>query len=251
MHTLSSRLTVALLFLASAHAAAAQTADDIVERSLKALGGRAAHEKLTSRSTLGTILLGSPAGEIPGTIEILNASPNKVRTLVKADLTSLGMGPLAIDQRFDGTVGYLLDSIQGNRDITGGQLENMRNNSFPHPFMTYKQVGTVVEVKGKEKVGERDAFLLIFTPKTGAPVRQYIDAETYLPTKVVLKVEIPQLGQEVEQSTEFSDYREVDGIKLPYRLKSTSSVQNFSVTVTHVQHNVPVDQALFSKPAAQ
>jgi outer membrane lipoprotein-sorting protein len=251
MHTLSSRLFVALCLLIGATAASAQTADEIVERSLKALGGRAAHAKLTSRSTLGTILLSTPAGEVPGSIEVLNQSPNKSRTLIKADLTSLGVGQITVDQRFNGTTGYVLDSMQGNREITGGQLESMRNNTFPHPFMNYKEVGATVELKGKEKVGDREAYFLIFTPKTGAPIRQYIDAETYLPTKIILKVEVPQLGQELEQTTEFLDYKEVDGVKLPFRMKSSSIVQNFSISVTHVQHNVQVDESLFSKPSGQ
>ena len=57
--------------------------------------------------------------------------------------------------------------------------------------------------------------------------------------------------QDVEQVTEFLDYKEVDGIKLPFRLKSSSTVQNFTVSITHIQHNVPVDETLFSKPAGQ
>lgn len=63
-----------------------------------------------------------------------------------------------------------------------------------------------------------------------------------------VKVEVPQLGQEVEQTTEFLDYREVDGIKLPFRLVATSSVQNYTVTFTKVEHNVRIDETLFSKP---
>jgi hypothetical protein len=64
-----------------------------------------------------------------------------------------------------------------------------------------------------------------------------------------VKVDVPQLGQEVEQTTEFLDYREVDGIKLPFRLTATSEVQNYTITITKVEHNVRVDEALFSKPA--
>jgi hypothetical protein len=249
MSTLTRRLTLVLAILAVGHAAAAQTADEILDKSIAALGGRAAHQKITSRSTLGTLLLSTPAGEIPGSIEILNASPNKSRTLIKADLTSLGVGPLVIDQRFDGSTGYVLDSLQGNREMGGGQLANLMNGSFPHPFLTYKEKGATVEAKGKEKVGDRDAFLLIVTPKTGNPSRQYIDATTFLPFRTIVKVEVPQLGQELEQTTEFSDYKEVDGIKVPFKVQVSSTVQNFTITVTSIHHNIEVDQTLFAKPA--
>ena len=81
----------------------------------------------------GTIALGTPAGEISGTIETLNETPNKARTLIDVDLSPLGAGKLIFDQRFDGMNGYTLDSLQGNREITGAQLETMRAGSFPNP----------------------------------------------------------------------------------------------------------------------
>ena len=242
-------VAAALLFAASTSVVSAQTAGEVIEKSLAALGGRAAHAKLKSRSMVGTISLATPAGDIGGTIEILGAPPNKMRTLIKADLTALGAGPMVVDQRFDGHNGYVLDSLQGNRELTGNQLDNMRNGGFPHPFLTYKEVGTTVQLKGKEKVGDRDAFVLVFDPTSGSEVRNYIDAETYLPLKSVVTVNVPQLGQDVEQTTEFQDYREIDGVKVPFRLRSTSSVQSFTVTFTKIEHNVSVDEKLFAKPA--
>jgi len=245
------RLAMAVSLLASAQVVAAQTADEVVEKSIAALGGRAAFAKLTSRTTVGTIALSTPAGEIAGSAELFEMPPNKTRSLIKADLTSLGAGPMTIDQRFDGSVGYVLDTLQGNRDITGNQLDNQRNGSFPHPFLNYKSLGTTAQLKGKEKVGDRDAFVVIFDPTSGSAIRQYFDAETYMPLKSVVTVNVPQLGQDVEQTTEFLDYREVDGIKIPFRLKISSSVQSFTITTTKVEHNVKLDPSMFVKPAAQ
>ena len=248
MRILSVPLAAALL-LTTVSVTSAQTADEVIERSLKAIGGREAHEKLKSRSMTGTINISTPAGEIAGTIEILSAPPNKTRSVVKADLTALGAGPMVLDQRFDGTTGYVLDSLQGNREMTGGQLENLKNNSFPHPFMNYKAVGTA-KLGGKEKVGDREAFVVELTPKSGPAIRYFIDAESYMPLKMVMRVEIPQLGQELEQTTEFHDYKEVDGTKIPFRVQSSSSIQSFTISINKVEHNVPVDEKLFVKPAA-
>ena len=251
MRKASVRLAIAVAILATARTASAQqTADEVIDKSLAALGGRAAIAKLQSRSASGTIVLSTPAGDINGTIEFLNARPNRTRTLIKADLSALGAGELVIDQRFDGSVAYVLDSLQGNREITGNQLENMKNSSFPHPFLNYKELGTSATLIGKEAVGGRDAYVIVFDPTSGSEIRNYIDAETFLPMKSVVKVEVPQIGQEVEQTTEFLDYKELDGIKIPYRLRSSSTVQNFTITLTKVEHNVKVDETLFVKPAA-
>ena len=251
MRILSVAVTVALVQLVSASGGWAQTADEVIERSLKAVGGRAAHEKLKSRLMTGTITLSTPAGEISGTVEILNAAPNKARSLIKADLSSLGAGPLVLDQRFDGSTGYVLDTLQGNREITGNQLDNMRNASFPHPYLTYKELGIAVKLVGKEKVGDREAFVMIFDPPSGSELRQFIDAETYMPIKVVMKVDVPQLGQEIEQTTELLDFKEVDGVKVPFRMRATSNIQNYTVVIDKIEHNVTVDEKLFSKPSQQ
>jgi hypothetical protein len=142
----------------------------------------------------------------------------------------------------------VLDSLQGNREITGNQLENMKNSSFPHPFLNYKDIGTTVTLAGKESVGGRDAYVLVFDPTSGSDIRNYIDAETFLPIKSVAKVNIPQLGQDVEQTTEFLDYKELDGMKVPYRLRSSSTVQSFTITLDRIEHNTKVDETLFAKP---
>jgi hypothetical protein len=86
-------------------------------------------------------------------------------------------------------------------------------------------------------------------PKSGSVARQFIDTETYLPIKLAVKVDVPQVG-ELEQLTELSDYREVDGVKIPFKIRVSSAVQSFTITVTKVEHNTKIDDALFSKPAA-
>lgn len=249
MKLVSRRLVMAALILSWAQTASAQTADEIIDKYLTAIGGRAALGKVTSRTTIGTMTLSTPAGDISGPVEILNQQPNKSRMLIKMDLTSLGAGPMVVDQRFDGTSGYVLDSLRGNRDVTGNQLENMKNGAFPNPFLNYKERGATVELAGKEKVGDREAYVLIFKPRSGSVGRQFIDAESYLPVKLVAKIDVPQVG-EVEQTTEFSDYRDVDGIKIPFTVKATSAVQRFTITITKVEHNAKIDETLFSRPAA-
>jgi hypothetical protein len=234
--------------LICASPAFAQTADEIIEKSIAAQGGRAAFAKIKSRLMTGTITLSTPAGDIPGTIEVLNAAPNKVRTLIKADLTAFGAGPLEVDQRFDGQNGYVLDSLQGNRDITGSQLEGMRNNAFPSLFLSYKDLGITARLQGKEKIGDKDVHVVVFEPTKGSPVRQYIDATTMLPVRFSISVHIPQLGSEVEQTNDLSDFRELDGVKVPYKVAASSSVQSYTVEMKSIEHNVAVDEKLFVKP---
>lgn len=210
------------------------------------MGGRAALEKVKSRQMTGTLAIGTPAGDIQGTIEILNAVPNKARTVIKADLSAFGAGPMLIDQRFDGTKGYVIDTLQGDREITGQQLDTMKANAFPHPFLNYKTQGASVQLSGKEKILDKDAFVLVFQPPSGPPIKQYVDAATFMPLRTVIKATVPQFG-EVEQNADPSDFRDLDGVKVPYKLQIQSSVQGLTMTFTKIEQNVTVDEKLFVK----
>ena len=71
-----------------------------------------------------------------------NKKPNKTRTLIKIDATALGGGQIVTDQRFDGVTGYVIDSFQGNRDITGDALEAMKAGRFRRRSSTTKTVAS-------------------------------------------------------------------------------------------------------------
>jgi len=247
MKILIQRFAAVAIVLAWAHASSAQTADEVIEKSIAAMGGRAAMEKIKTRTSVGAIALSTPAGEVPGTIEIQAALPNKTRTLIKADLSAFGVGQLQVDQRFDGSTGYVLDSMQGDRPITGNQLDNMKANSFPHSFLNYKAMGATVTLTGREKIGTRDAFVLVFKPSVGSETKQFVDAENYLPVRTMITADVPQVGP-IEQTADASDFRDVDGVKIPFKVQVSSSVQSFTITFSKIEHNVTIDDKLFSKP---
>jgi len=238
---------VAVLTVCRASVAYSQTVDEIIDKYLAATGGRAALAKLTSRVVTGTISVSTPAGELSGTIEVYNKGPVKQRTLVKIDAAALGIGQIVQDQRFNGTTGYTIDSINGNREMTGDQLETARANTFPSPLLNYKENGTKIELVGREKVGDKDAYVLRMSPKTGPAGRLFIDVDTYLITKTVATVDAPPVGT-IEQTLSLSDYRDVDGVKVPYKIRSSNQFQDVAITVTKVEQNSPIDDQIFSKP---
>jgi outer membrane lipoprotein-sorting protein len=249
MRFIHTPLLLAALVLTST-AAPAQTVDELVDKSLAASGGRAALGKITSRSMTGKMSVSTENGDISGTIEGLNEAPNKMRRLITLDLSQFGMGSATIEQRFDGTTGYQLDSMRGDSPLSASQIENLKNSIFPSPFLDYKERGTKILLGGKDKVGDRDVYALSITPTSGPVTRLFIDASTYLPVRAIVTLEAPEVGS-LEQTTDFSDYRDVDGVRVPFVIKGSSAIQTFTITVTKVEHNVKVDPALFTKPVAK
>jgi outer membrane lipoprotein-sorting protein len=228
--------------------AQAQTADEIVEKHLAAMGGREALAKVQSRISTGTVTVSTQGMDIPGSVEIYQKAPNKGRSVVRLDLSAAGAGEVVVDQRCDGTSGYVSNSMQGDREITGSQLQNMLNARFPSALLTYKETGAKVDLLGKDKVGDRGVFLLQITPKAGPVSKLYLDSGTYLPVRIVVKVDVPEAGGEMEQTSDFGDYRAVDGVQVPFSVTNTNAMQTATITLSKVEHNKPVDDAMFSRP---
>jgi outer membrane lipoprotein-sorting protein len=234
-------------FLVSAAAAGRQaTADQVIEKHLAALGGREAVAKITSRRATGTVSVGSPAGDLTGPVELLSKAPNKARVLITLDLTPAGMADkMTIEQKFNGTSGWMLNSMQGNQEITGNQLDNMKNNGFPSPFLNYKTTGAKLEVQPNETVAGKSMIVLLFTPKSGSAVRFYFEPDTYLLAGTKFTVNSPELG-DLEQTSQLSDYRTVDGVKVPFQIVNVNAVQSVTIKLQKVEHNVAIDDAVFT-----
>jgi len=241
----------AAVALMGASSVQAQTADEIVEKHLAAVGGRAALSKLTSQVATGTVAISAQGADIGGSIEISKKAPNKSRTLMKLDLSALGAGEMIVDQRCDGKSAFASNNLQGDREITGSQLQNMLNASFPSPLLTYKEAGGKVELQGQDKAGGRPAFVLLYTPKAGPASRLFIDAETFLVARTVTTLDVPAAGGSVEQTTDLGDYRVVDGVKTAFSVTVAGAAQTVSITLSKVEFNMPIDDAIFSRPGVK
>jgi len=232
--------------------AQAQTGDEIIEKHLAAIGGRAALAKLESRIARGTMSVSVQGIDIAGPVEIYAKAPNKSRTYSRFDLSQMGAGEVVVDQRCDGKTAFVSNTMQGDKELSGSQLQSMLNSSvFPTQLLSYKEAGAKAELTGKEKVGDRTAYVVLYTPKAGLPSKQYFDTETYQILRIVAKMDIPELGGETEQVVDFSDYRDVDGVKISFKQALVNSMQTVAITLQSVEHNKPIDDAMFSKPVAK
>lgn len=240
-------LFLSLLFVpALASVASAQTADDIIEKHLTAVGGRAALGKVTTRRSTGTMTITTPGGDLTGPLEIDLKAPNKARVSIQLDMTPLGSpDKMNIEQKFDGTGGVMLNSMQGDTQITGEQLDNMRNNLFPTSLLSYKAAGFTMEVLPKEQVNGKSVLVLRAKPKAGSVTKLYFDPDTYMLVRSAASINMGEMGQ-VEQVSDFSDYRAVDGIKIAFQVVSTNADQSRTIKLTKVEHNVVLADSLFS-----
>jgi outer membrane lipoprotein-sorting protein len=236
-----------LLLSFTASAARAQTADEIIQRHLAALGGREAVAKISSRRATGAVTVTSAVGDLAGAIEVDQKAPSKIRSFITLDLTAVGAGQMTIERRFDGTRGFVYNSIQGDSAMAGADVDNARNAAFPTAFLNYTPGTVPIAVLPHENIGGVDAVGLQVTPKSGPPIRIYFDASTFLLIRTVTTVSAPQAASgTVTQTSDYADYRVVDGVKVPFQTTNVTPTQTVSIKLSKVEDNVEMDDALFT-----
>jgi hypothetical protein len=214
---------------------------EILDRYEKAIGGREAWQKFSSQVMMGTIEV--PAMNLSGTVMIHEKAPNKV-------LTAVIINGAAFQQGFDGIQGWTDDPKNGLREQTGPELaESKRDADFLHAFK-FRRVFTSMVVTGIEKVGDRDTYVVeAAVPEGGDPTRMYFDTQTGFLLRVISQNHdadgVSQLREDLD------DYREVDGVKVPFASRQTNGDTTYTMTISEVHHNVDLNDSEFAKPAAQ
>lgn len=214
------------------------TADQIVDKYEQAAGGKAAWDKLTSRVEKGTFEMEQMEGG--GTQEIYQKAPNK--QLFVTDVPSFGV----VERGFNGTAGWQDNPQTGLVDVTGDELAAMRRQADFYGPLDLKSLYPKLTVKGKESVGGHDAYIVEATPAEGAPVTMDFDTTSGLLVRAETVADTPMGKSNVE--TTLSDYREVDGVQLPFQIHQDMGGFAFTIKLTDVKHNVSIDDAKFDKP---
>jgi len=218
----------------------APTVDQILDRYLKAEGGRAAFEKLTSRVMTGTIDV--PSMSLKGTVVLHEKAPDR-------SLGIIIINGAAYRQGFDGTSGWTDDPQNGLRDQTGAELAETRRESDFYHTLDLRKLYSKLTFTGKEEIGGREVYVLeAEVPEGGPPEKMYFDTTSGLLLRNTSQHHGPDGTSEFQQ--DYEDYREVDGIQLPGTIRQTNEGTLVIITVTEYHHNVPVDDAQFAKPAA-
>jgi hypothetical protein len=221
--------------------AALPSVDQILDKYVKAIGGKAAIEKPTSRVSKGTFEMDQMPG--PAAEEIDAKAPNK--EYMVTDSPSFGQ----VRRGFNGAVGWEDNPQAGLRDITGPELAAMKRDADFYGAIKLKDLYPKMTVKGKESVNGHDAYVIEATPPDGAAETMYFDADSGLLVRTLREGEGP--NGKVTFDITFGDYREVDGIKLPFLMHFSMGDFTFAIKLSEVKHNVPIDDAKFDKPASQ
>ena len=210
--------------------------EQLLDKYLQAAGGASAVDKITSRVMKGTIDFGGHS--LP--IDIYTKDPEK-----RISFTHMPEGDNIT--AFNGHEGWLGMPGRPMREMHGGDLEGAGIDADLHLATHLKTMFTEMRVTGTEKIGEHETYILIGQRDGKPPIRLYFDEQTGLLVRLVRFGETP-LGR-LPTQIDYADYRDSDGVKIPYRWTLARPSGRFTIQISEVQQNVPVDDAKFVKPA--
>ncbi len=217
---------------------AAPSAEEILKEHVKAIGGEAAFKKMKSREMVAVFDI--PAQGISADMKITTKAPNKMRT----ELDIPGMGKIV--EGFDGTVAWSQNPFTGLMEKEGDQLKQAKEQADFYRDVEIAKRYETWTVKGKEKVGDKDAFVLVGSSADGSKETMFVDAESYLLLKVTATADTP--SGKMDTSSTLSNYQTIDGLKLPFNIDIESAAGNMTMKIKSVKNNVEAPDTLFGKP---
>ena len=223
---------------AAGSAVALPTVDEVLDKYVKAIGGKEAIEKLKSRSIKGAFEIESMS--ITGGFESYQKAPDKWASIVNVP----NMGTFS--QVYDGAKGWDNDPMNGFRELSGAELAARKREADFYQEVNFKKNFAKIEVKGKDKVGSSDVYLVEATPADGAPEKLYFDVNTGLLVRQDSERESPQGKMPVEFYLD--DYKVVDGVKIAHSLKQITPMFAMTLKFSEVKHNTEIDEKVFNKP---
>jgi len=210
--------------------------DQIFEKYVAAIGGTAAWEKVKSRSTKGS-RIGADGVLVPE--EVYQKSPNKLVTITSYP-------QIVFTNGFNGTSAWGHSSTEGVQQLPDEVLNQLKNEAVFSKEIDLRKMYEEFRVTGQEKIGDRDAWVVVATRSSGPAEKLYFDAASgllvrrYFESKTIL-------GR-LPLQTDYEDFRDVDGIKLPFMIRWSFPGRSWGRKVTEIKHNVPIDDAKFELP---
>ena len=147
-------------------------------------------------------------------------------------------------QVFDGKNGGS-SGMQGKKALEGEELEAMKEQAIMNKELKYKELGYTLKLESIEEVNGKDAYKVTITNSEGEVKYDYFDVESSLKVYTTSTEKGPD-GTEMESYSEYSDYKDVNGIKYPFTRTRNMGPQVVELTVTDIKVNAKVKASEFT-----
>ncbi|MGA8153002.1 MAG: c-type cytochrome [Terriglobales bacterium] len=217
------------------NAAGLPTSDKIIEKYLQAVGGVNARGRDSTRLQKGMLSVG--AAQFP--VEVLSKGPgNRIATVHFPTGESV--------TGFNPQVGWLSTPGRGVHEMSPAEVDAARLDADPQFAVDVRQLFKELRLQSQENIDSRPTYVVLGMRDDHPPVQLYFDEESGLLVRLLRYVDTP-LGLNPAQ-IDYADYREVDGMRIPFRWTIARPSGRFTIQIDQMQQNVPLDDARFAMP---
>ncbi len=216
--------------------AALPKGEELLDKYLAAVGGAEAVQKITSRVEKGKL---TAFGGQTFPVDVYAKAPDK-----RISFMHLQGGDSVTS--FDGTRGWQTVPGRPAHMMSASENEGARIDADLYFAAHVKTRYQKITVKSGEKIDGHDTFLVEGESEGHPPLRLYLDKQSGLLLRLVRYAQSP-LGLNPTQ-IDYADYREADGVKVPYRWSVARPGNRFTIQVEDLKQNVPVDDGKFAPP---
>jgi outer membrane lipoprotein-sorting protein len=160
-------------------------------------------------------------------------------------------GQFSLIKAYDGKEGWVYKTNSGISQLEVYPLNFLKYQAdYLNPDKDFKKLFSKIQFVGKEKVAGYDCYKLLCIPKEKygiKPITLYIDKDTALIRKRV-SIQGNEKTGFFEIDTILDDYREVDGILVPFQIISKIKDNLMEYDVTSVTWNEILDDSVFTPP---
>lgn len=221
---------------------ASPTADQILDKYLEAIGGAQRLAGLTSFVAKGTY---QEVGALDSSaVEIYAQAPARLARVVSA---ASGVSTTVCDGSAAWVAAPYEDEPAPLLPLSGGELDGLKLDAQLNFPAQIKRMLTGWRVGYPYEIGETETQVVQGFTAGGSPVKLYFDKQSGLLVRQVryTSTTVGSLPTQID----YSDYREVAGVKIPFRVMTSWADGRTLTELTEVQPSVPVDAARFSQPA--
>jgi outer membrane lipoprotein-sorting protein len=246
--------------------AAKLTAEQVIEKNIAARGGLQAWRAVQTLSMSGKVDAGgneSPTRRAQGVrtagVQLPKRPAEQAQLPFRLELKRTRKSRLELDFRgqtaiqvYDGTNGWKLRPFLNRHEVEPFTADETKaaamQSDLDGPLMDYAVKGAKVELEGTEKVEGNDTYRLKLTFKNGQVRRVWVDAKTFLETKIE---GTPRRldGKYHPVEVYYRDYRTVSGLMMPYVMetKVEGVKQTEKMEIEKVAVNPPVEDSRFAR----
>lgn len=243
-------LPALLLLFAAATACSAQTPQKIINQYIEAEGGARALGKIQSVAISGSLQVLSPTGDDSapqfGSYSLITKAPNRLYSEIIVE-------PRRAIAAYNGKSAWGQDFSAAPHTLTGTDAVQWEFTAryLNTRLLNARKDEIVARLIGTDTVHGRPAYHLQFTFAPGVARDIFFDAHTHLIVREIVNLPAqPPMrasGTPAEQY-DYDDYQPVNGIQEPRKIELRRGDRDYLITVTRVEINSPVNDAIFDFP---